>query len=306
MFLQFYNLREQPFGMTPDPRLLWSSTSHREAFASLVYGIETGRGFVALIAKPGMGKTTLLFRLLERLQGSARTAFLFQSQGNAREFFSNLAADLGLDPPEQDLGKMQRQLNEVLVRESQAGRRFVLIIDEAQNLEDSVLESVRMLSNFETEREKLIQIVLSGQPQLADKLMRPELSQLRQRVSVIAHLDALDGEEVAYYIHHRLAAAGYPGGELFTPEAMAMVADHSEGIPRNINNICFHALSVGFAAGKRKIDGLVMQEVLSDLNLGKLRSRRASGVRRSTAAGANRPLPRQTRQPRRNAFATGR
>src|SRR5512146_3044857 len=150
MFLQYYGFREQPFGTTPDPRLLYLSASHREALASLIYGIETGRGFVGLIAEPGMGKTTLLFQLMEQFRDSARTAFLFQTQGNTREFLSNLIADLGLVPDDRDLSTLQRQLNEVLIQEARLGRRFVLVIDEAQNLEDSVLESVRMLSNFET------------------------------------------------------------------------------------------------------------------------------------------------------------
>lgn len=276
MFLEYYKLREQPFGMTPDPRFLWSSASHQEAFASLVYSIETGRGFVALIARPGMGKTTLLFRLMERLQSSARTVFLFQAQDNPREFFSNLVADLELDPTEQDLSKLQRQLNDVLIQESRLGRRFVLVVDEAQNLADSVLESVRMLSNFETPQDKLMQIILSGQPQLADKLLRPELAQLRQRVSVIANLKPLNEEEVACYVQHRLKAAGHRGGPLFSPAALAIVADRSDGVPRNINNICFHALSVGFAKGLKKIDLPVMEEVLADLNLARLKTRRTS------------------------------
>ncbi len=289
MFLEYFNLREQPFGMTPDPRFLWSSGSHREAFASLVYGIETGRGFVALIAKPGMGKTTLLFQLMERLQSSARTVFLFQSQANSREFFSNLVADLGLDPAENDMSKLQRQLNEILIQESRLGRRFVLIVDEAQNLADSVLESVRMLSNFETPQAKLMQIVLSGQPQLADKLMRPELAQLRQRVSVIANLNPLTEEEVGYYIQYRLKAAGLSEATLFSPQAVAAIADRSDGIPRNINNICFHALSVAYARGQKKIDLSVMDEVFSDLNLARLRSRRPTAVRHPGPSGTVRP-----------------
>ncbi len=289
MFLHHFNLREQPFGMTPDPRFLWSSASHREAFASLVYGIETGRGFVALIAKPGMGKTTLLFHLMEKLRNSARTVFLFQSQSNSREFFSNLVADLGLDPAENDMSRLQRQLNDVLVEESRMGRRFVLIVDEAQNLADSVLESVRMLSNFETPQAKLMQIVLSGQPQLADKLMRPELAQLRQRVSVIANLNPLNRDEVDYYIQYRLKAAGYPGGRLFAPEAVEVIAERSDGIPRNINNICFHGLSVAFARRQKLIDLPVMEEVLSDLNMSRLRSRRSTAARRPAVGEKERP-----------------
>ncbi len=182
MFLEHYGLREQPFGVTPDPRFLYFSPSHREALASLQYGIECGRGFLGLIAKPGMGKTTLLFRLLEKLRGSDRTAFLFQTRCDSLGLMRSILADLGVDVPGQDLVQMQGQLNEILVRESRSGRPFVLVVDEAQNLDDSVLETIRMLSNFETPRAKLMHIILAGQPQLADKLARPDMVQLRQRL----------------------------------------------------------------------------------------------------------------------------
>ena len=276
MFLRYYGLNEQPFGTTPDPRFLHLSASHREAFASLVYGIETGRGFVGLIAEPGMGKTTLLFQLMEKLQNSARTVFLFQTQTNTREFLSNLIADLGLDPTGQDVASLQRQLNEILIREAQMGRQFVLIIDEAQDLEDSVLESVRMLSNFETARTKLMQIVLAGQPPLADKLSRPELEQLKQRVSIICRLEPFNVEEVAVYIGHRLEMAGYKGGQLFTPEAISIIAAKSGGIPRNVNNMCFHALSLAYAQGKKRIDRSIVEEVLDDLDLEFVKDRRSN------------------------------
>ncbi len=275
MFLRYFGLREQPFGMTPDPRYLFMSDSHREALASLIYGIETGRGFMSLIAEPGMGKTTLLFQLMEHFRDSARTAFLFQTQGNTREFLSTLIADLGLVPDDRDLSTLQRQLNEVLIQEARLGRRFVLVIDEAQNLEDSVLESVRMLSNFETSRSKLMQIVLAGQPPLADKLALPEHEQLMQRVSIICRLKPFSPKEVAQYIHHRLGSAGFRGREGFTAEALSMIAKSSEGIPRNINNICFHALSLAYAKGQKKVNRVIIAEVLGDLELETLKVPRA-------------------------------
>jgi len=243
------------------------SSSHREALASLIYGVETGRGFVGLIAEPGMGKTTLLFQFMEQFRDSARTAFLFQTQGDTREFLSNLISDLGLVPDDHDLSTLQRQLNEVLIKEARLGRRFVLVIDEAQNLDVSVLESIRMLSNFETSRTKLMQIVLAGQPPLADKLALPELKQLMQRVSIICRLKPFTPKEVAQYIHHRLRTAGFKGREGFTAEALSMIATRSQGIPRNINNICFHALSIAYAQGRKKIDRKIIEEVLSDLRL---------------------------------------
>ena len=196
MFLQFYGLNEQPFGVTPDPRFLYMGAAQEEALSSLVYGIETGRGFMALIAPPGVGKTTILLRLMERMRGSTRTALLFQSHTSTLEFLRSLLADLDIEPSGHDFGELQMQLRDVLVQEAQVGRRIVVAIDEAQNLDDAILEMVRMLSNFETPHAKLLQIVLAGQSQLADKLVSPHLEQLRQRISIIAHVPPLDSNDI--------------------------------------------------------------------------------------------------------------
>jgi len=267
MFLEFYGLNAQPFGVTPDPRYLYFSPGHREALASLFYGIETGRGFLALIAAPGMGKTTLLFQLLERLRGSARTVFLFQTQCDSREILHYIADGLGLDRRDNDSARLQARLNQFLLREAQAKRRVVLCIDEAQNLSDSVLETVRLLSDFEATDRKLLQIVLAGQPELGRRLLLPGLVQLRQRISVLTHLRPLPAEEIPHYINHRLQVAGYLGPELFTPEALALIAKSSQGVPRNINNICFSAMSLGFATGHKKIEGHTVREAIRDLSL---------------------------------------
>lgn len=268
MFLDYYGFCEQPFGVTPDPRFLYFGSSHREALASLYYGVESGRGFLALIAKPGMGKTTLLFHLLGKLRNSTRTAFLFQTQCDSRQFLRSLVADLGVEcRGDDDLFHLQNQLNEVLVRETQAGRRFVIVVDEAQNLDDPVLETLRMLSNFETPRAKLMQIILAGQPQLASKLASDKLVQLRQRVSIVSRLNQLTAAETADYIDHRLRVAGYAGTPLFGSGALERIASGSEGIPRNINNLCFHALTLGFARGAKRIDTSIVDEALADLSL---------------------------------------
>jgi general secretion pathway protein A len=270
MFLEFYKLREQPFSDTPDPRYVYLSPTHREALASLFYGIETGRGFLALIAEPGMGKTTLLFHLLEQLRSLARTAFLCQTQCDSRELLRYLLADLEIDTQGKDLASMHEQLKEVLIGEARVGRHFVVFIDEAQNLSDSALETVRLLSNFETSRSKLMQIVLAGQPQLADKLARPELRQLCQRISILSRLVPLTRAETSMYIDHRLHTAGYKGGHLFTPEARVMIAAWSEGVPRKINNLCFSALTLGYALGQKEIDSSVVREAANDLEVGPL------------------------------------
>src|SRR5580692_1081046 len=267
MFLEFYKLREQPFSDTPDPRYVYLSRTHREALASLFYGIETGRGFLALVAEPGMGKTTLLFHLLEQLRSSARTAFLFQTQCDSRELLRYLLADLEIDTQGKDLASMHEQLKEVLIGEARVGRHFVVFIDEAHNLSDSALETVRLLSNFETSRSKLIQIVLAGQPQLADKLARPELRQLCQRISILSRLVPLTRAETSVYIDHRLQTADYNGGHLFTPEARMMIAAWSRGVPRKINNLCFNALTLGYALGRKEIDCPVVLEAADDLEM---------------------------------------
>jgi len=267
MFLKFYGLREQPFGVTPDPRFLYLSRAHREALASLYCGIDAGRGFLALIAGPGMGKTTLLFHLLEKFRGEARTAFLFQTQCDSREFMRFLLAEIGCESYENDFVRMHDEFNKFLLQEARAGRRFIIVIDEAQNLDASVLETIRLLSDFETPKAKLLQIILVGQPELADKLASRKLLQLRQRISVLSGLSPLSIEETRAYINHRLRIAGYNGDPLFTPEAMQIVAQFTEGIPRNINNLCFSALSLGCALGQRLIDISVVEEVISDMDI---------------------------------------
>ena len=272
MYLSFFGLREQPFGVTPDPRFLYLSAAHREALASLYYGIEANRGFLGLVARPGMGKTTLLFHLLEKFRTSARTAFLFHTQCNSREFMGFLLAELGYEGTAQDLVQMHEEFNKRLMQEARAGNRLIVVIDEAQNLEPEVLETLRLLSNFETSRAKLMHIILAGQPALADKLASPGLAQLRQRVSIVHGLEPLPVWEIKNYIEHRLLVAGYRGGPLFTAEAYEAVAEFTEGIPRNVNNFCFNALSLACALRKKSVDSEVVDEVVSDLDIEKLTS----------------------------------
>ncbi len=267
MFLDFYELKDQPFGVTPDPKYIFWGNTHREAMASLYYGIESGCGFMTLIAPPGLGKTTLLFHLLDRLGDSCRTAYIFETQCDSSQLLRYLMADLGCDSGEQDRVALYAKLYELLIAEARAGKRFVLIVDEAQNLDDSVLETVRLLSNFETPSRKLMQVLLAGQPQLSDKLGRDELSQLRQRISIMSRIDPLRPPEVTEYIEHRLKVAGYAGPSLFTSDALALIASASKGIPRTINNICFNALSLGYAQRTKAISVSILREVMSDLQL---------------------------------------
>jgi type II secretory pathway predicted ATPase ExeA len=268
MILGFYKLNEQPFGVTPDPRYLYLSASHREALASLQYGVAAGRGFTALIAGPGMGKTTLLFDFLNKARHWAKTAFLFQAHSTPRDLLRSLLEDLGIQDDADDIGHMQRKLNECLIRESREGKRFIVVIDEAQGLDENVLEVVRLLSNFETPREKLLHLILAGQPHLAEMIASPQLVQFRQRISIIARLRPFNEQETQLYIDHRLRVAGYQSARpLFSKQAVAMIASQTEGIPRNINNVCFNAMSLAFVLKVKCIDADVIEEVARDLDL---------------------------------------
>jgi general secretion pathway protein A len=272
--LEYYRLEELPFGVTPDSRYLFLTPTYKEALASLVYGIEAGCGFVALIASPGLGKTTLLFEILNILRDKARIVFLFQTISSPLDLLRSLLSGLGVRDLQGNLVEMQIRLKDLLTEQYRLGKRVVVVIDEAQNLDDSVLELVRMLSNFETARDKLIQIILSGQPQLADNIGSPELLQMRQRISIFACLKPFTPEETALYIRHRLRVAGYDSDmPLFTKDALAIIAESSEGIPRNINNLCFNALSLGSALQLKPIDRDVIRQVISDLDLGQWRRR---------------------------------
>jgi len=261
-----FGLRENPFGVTPDPRFLFMSRTHREALASLVNGIQCGFGFQVLVAQPGMGKTTLLFDFLERFRGS-RTAFLFQQQHDSREFLQSLLLELKSESSETSHAKLYSQLNQLLSEAATTRERVIVVVDEAQSLDDPLLETLRQLSNFETNRSKLLQIVLAGQPQLAKRLGRPEQEQLRQRVSTIARLSPLRLDETRTYLNHRLNIAGYRGTEFFTAAALQLIWSEGRGIPRNMNTLCFNAMLLQFASGARRVDEAAIKESAQDLDL---------------------------------------
>ena len=281
MYLEFYGVREEPFGDTPDPRFLYASPGYQEAQATLEYGISSGRGFTALIAQPGMGKTTLLFDLLERYSQAARTAFVFLTQCDSREFLRYLMSELEGDSGESDIVRLHEQFGQLLAREAQAGRKVIAVVDEAHNLDVSVLETVRLLSDFETPRAKLLHIILAGQPELADRLNSPALLQLRQRISHLVRLEPLSAAEVSRYINHRLNAAGYSGGPLFSDEALTLIVERSQGIPRVINNLCCNALLLGFAKGEKTLGAEILEEVCADLDFEAI-----AGKREAPAAAA--------------------
>jgi type II secretory pathway predicted ATPase ExeA len=301
MFLEYFNLRQQPFGATPDPRFLYMSRAHSEALASLWYGIQQDRGFMVLAAPPGMGKTTLLFQLLGHLRESARTVFLFQTQCDSRELFRYLLRDLGITPGP-DMASMHEQLNQVIVEEARAGRRVVFVIDEAQNLKGSVLETIRLLSDFETSQRKLLQIVLAGHSEFIATLLRPDLEQLKQRIAMLSYLRPLNRQELGEYIALRLEKAGYQGPALFTSDALEIIAQGSGGIPRNINHLCFNALSIACALRKKRVDRAVAEEALEDRKFESLLRPAAPAQRPAIAAPVVTAVAPRRRKGMRQAF----
>ena len=276
--LSFYELPQQPFDVTPDPAYLYFSPSHRDALTSLKEGIENFRGFMMLVAEPGMGKTTLLNKLMEELSDTARVVFLFQTQCTSRELLCYILNELEVDHSGMDAVAMHRALNQALLEEMLRGRRFVLIVDEAQNLQEPVLETIRLLSDFETTHSKLIQIVLAGQPQLAQTLMKDNLVQLRQRIAVLANLQALTPAETAAYIEHRLRASGWNDKIIFSSDALDQIAESSGGVPRRINNLCFNALLEAFRRKLEFVDADIVKDRGGETERGVAGAEAASGA----------------------------
>jgi type II secretory pathway predicted ATPase ExeA len=266
MYLRYFQFAKEPFGATPDSSFLYESVSHREALASLRCAFHGNRGFTALIAPPGTGKTTLLFQFLAQVRNCASSVFLFNTQFEPRELVRYMLLELGVAPGG-DLAAMHHQLNHFLLQEVRAGRRSVLVIDEAQNLSESALEAVRLLSNFETQGSKLVQVILAGQLELSQKLRQRSLVQLRQRISTVCWLRPFSGVETLAYIQHRLKLAGYKSAALFSDSALHLIAQASAGIPRTINTICFNALSLCRAVNRKCVDRDMVAEVIKDLEL---------------------------------------
>ncbi len=264
MYAQFYGLRESPFALTPDPRYLFMSEPHKEALASAIYGVQERKGFVLILGEVGTGKTTLIRHLLGRFGPNIRSVFVFNPAVSFIELLQLMLRDLELPCPSMRRVEMIDTLNDYLLKEAAAGRYVVVVIDEAQHLSPTVLEEVRMLSNLETARGKLIQILLVGQPELGEKLGRPELRQLRQRISLVAELKPLSYEDTVQYIAHRLEVAGLESGRLFSRRALKVIYRASGGIPRLVNVICDKALVLGYGAGAKVIKSRIIKEVLKD------------------------------------------
>lgn len=253
MYTAFYGLREKPFALSPDPRFLYLAGSHREALAHLLYGIEQGEGFISITGEVGTGKTTLCRTLLERLDDDLELAFLFNPSRTALELLQSICAEFDLPAEGLTRRSLMTQLNNFLVEQKRIGRRVLLIIDEAQTLSENTLEQVRLLSNLETSREKLIQILLLGQPELDRKLDERGLRQLRQRISVRWQLDPLGPQETRAYVRHRLSVAAGEPKDLFSESALREVHLRTGGVPRLVNQLCDRALLAGYASRAAQI-----------------------------------------------------
>jgi general secretion pathway protein A len=268
MYKKFFGLKESPFNVNPDPRYLFMTRHTQEALACLTYGIESRKGFILLTGEVGTGKTTLINKLLEWLQKErVSTAFVFNPRLSVTQFFDFMMADFGIPCESQQKGQMLQKLNHWLLERYQAGERAVLIVDEAQNLSPQMLEEIRLLTNLETSTEKLLQIVLAGQPELQQKLNQPDLRQLRQRITLRAKTRQLTLDETQGYIQERLRIAGAENLDIFSPEAIATIHHYARGIARVTNLLCEHSLISAFVDQRNPVPAEIVEEVARDFEL---------------------------------------
>jgi len=281
MYKNFFGLKELPFNFSPDPRYLYWTQAAQEALSALTYGVESRKGFILLTGEVGTGKTTLLNGLLTWLrEHDIATAFIFNSQlSSTKQLFDFMMADFGLPCESRLKSHVLLKLNQWLLERYRAGKTTVLIVDEAQNLSEQLLEEIRLLTNLETSTEKLLQIVLSGQPELDDKLNRPQLRQLMQRIVFRCRTVPLTQDETYGYIIERLRIAGGNGTPVFSKEAMDAIQKYSKGIPRVVNLLCEHSLINSFAERLKPVPERIVEEIAKEFTLGEF-------------APAPRPVPR--------------
>ncbi|MGI9067147.1 MAG: ExeA family protein [Pyrinomonadaceae bacterium] len=267
MYAEFYGLKELPFALTPDPRFIYFTPSHTEVMANLHYGIESGKGLIVVTGEVGTGKTTILRWMMQRLDRTVLVAYIFNPRLSVTEFYQHVASLLDVQKWETK-PELLVALGQALESRHSRGLRTVLIIDEAQGLSPSVLEEIRLLSNFESNTAKHLQIVLTGQPELRDVLNNPDLRQLKQRVALRCVIKPLPNvEETDRYITSRLLVSGAASTDMFSLEAIDYIYRCTEGIPRNINNLCDNALLAGFAAGELNIGRSIIEEVAEGFDM---------------------------------------
>lgn len=271
MYKAFYGLKRNPFEITPDPSFLFPTGRHNEALAALYYGVRRHKGFVVLTGEVGTGKTLLLRCLLQALKKSKDVAYAYVFNGRLSpvEFLQYIVSDLGLPGTSKNKGELLLQIAQYVVARSQKKLTTVLVVDEAHHLSTEILEEIRLLTNLETEDEKLLQILLVGQPELDEKLDSVNLRQLKQRIALRSHLLPLDSNETKGYVLRRLQLAGctYPSA-LFPPETIAAVYQHSKGLPRLINTVCENALIAGYSRQMRSVSPDIIDDIARDFRLG--------------------------------------
>jgi general secretion pathway protein A len=268
VYNDFYGFREAPFNITPDPRFLFFSDKHREAFNHILFGIRERKGFIQVTGEVGAGKTTVCRAILAELNSSYRTALILNPALTGTQLLRAILVELGAKPKKLDRAGYLEALNGLLLEAVTQGKDVVLFLDEAQNLDAELLEQIRLLSNLETDQRKLLQIVLLGQPELREKLDRKDLRQLRQRITVRYHLSPLLREETERYIAHRLRVAGGSGRPAFTPWALRAIHRYSRGVPRLINAICDKALLYGFVNGTDRLTLSAVRQAIRELEGG--------------------------------------
>ena len=272
MYCQFYGLKERPFNVTSDPAFFFSSKKHKEAISHLLYGVSQRKGIIVLTGEIGTGKTTICRFFLNHIGKNVKTAFILNPAFSENQLLESITKDFGITPKGKTKLDMVWELNNFLLRESNAGNNLVLIVDEAQNLKPNLLEQIRLLSNLETEKDKLLQVILVGQPELNNRINLYDLRQLRQRIMVKYHIGPLDEDEIKPYINHRLQVAGSkntPQGHgliEFTDEAVDSISRFSGGTPRLINMICDRALLAGFVAEANHIDFNIIKRCIEELD----------------------------------------
>lgn len=267
MYAEFYGLRELPFALTPDPRFIYFTPSHTEVMANLHYGIEAGKGLIVVTGEVGTGKTTILRWMMQRLDRTVLVAYIFNPRLSVTEFYQHVATLLDVQKWETK-SELLMELGRALESRHSRGLRTVLIVDEAQGLSSHVLEEIRLLSNFESDTAKQLQIVLTGQPELREVLNRPELRQLKQRIALRCVIKPLPNvEETDRYITSRLLVGGAERTDIFSPGAVDYIFRCSEGIPRNINNLCDNAMLSGYAASQATIGRNIIEDVADTFDM---------------------------------------
>ena len=267
MYAEFYGLRELPFALTPDPRFIYFTPSHTEVMANLHYGVESGKGLIVVTGEVGTGKTTILRWMMQRLDRTVLVAYIFNPRLSVSEFYQHIATLLDVQKWETK-SELLMELGRSLESRHARGLRTVLIIDEAQGLSPHVLEEIRLLSNFESDNAKQLQIVLTGQPELREVLNNPDLRQLKQRIALRCIIKALPNiEETERYITSRLLVAGAERTDIFSPAAIDYIFRCSGGIPRSINNLCDNALLAGYAAGEMEISAAIIGDVAETFDM---------------------------------------